>query len=231
VVKSAQSRARQEEITMRLIYEGGQTVGPEPVGYYVYLWRHHGADRYVGKGVNGRWLAHAVPMPNDSNQRKYRYFRDHIAEMSCFIIAEGLSELEAFQREIEEIDHRGFAASGTGTLLNDRRGSSMGPRRSEGPRTAKEHVDAWRAQPLFPREAAIRFLSDVNPWGANVPGREFYKTVLAKRPATVGEMLDLAAVAGWRAVQAQGHLRWLYTRGDYVEIDGKRFWLSSAASP
>ena len=33
---------------MRLIYERSQRVGPDPVDYYVYLWRDGEIDRYVG---------------------------------------------------------------------------------------------------------------------------------------------------------------------------------------
>ena len=79
-----------ESDAMRLIYERDQRVGPDPVGYYVYLWRHGDIDRYVGKGANGRWAAHTKRGRNDSNQPKSRYFKEHLPEMTCFIIAEGL---------------------------------------------------------------------------------------------------------------------------------------------
>jgi hypothetical protein len=44
--------------------------------------------------------------------------------MTCFILAEGFAnEMEAYERELDEIDARGLEANGTGTLLNERGGS------------------------------------------------------------------------------------------------------------
>jgi hypothetical protein len=144
---------------MRLIYARDQRVGPDPVGYYVYLWRHDEIDRYVGKGANGRWVAHAKPDRNDANQRKYRYFLKHLPEMTCFIIAEGLAaEADVGELEIAEIDLRGLEADGTGTLLNDRRGSVInGPRgRPQGhptPSSALHQAEA--ARPFHPERGAL----------------------------------------------------------------------------
>ena len=91
---------------------------------------HGETGRYVGHGAKRRWAAHRKPDRNDSNQRKYHYFRKHLPEMTCFIIVEGLgAEADAAEREIAEIDQRGLEVDGTGTLLNDRRGSVIkGPR-------------------------------------------------------------------------------------------------------
>lgn len=213
------------KIAMRLIYEGGQKIGYDPIGYYVYLWRHGDIDRYVGKGVNDRWLSHATPQPNDNNQRKYRYFRDNLGEMSCLIIAEGLAEQDAFLREIADIDRRGLA-----TLVNHRRGSNgPGVRRGKGTKyvSTTNHHHACVTCPDFPHGASLRFLRGDNPWGIGSPGREFYAVLLNKQPATIGEALDFAAIAGWKAKEAMKHLRWLYTWGDYIAIDGKQ-WAKGA---
>jgi response regulator RpfG family c-di-GMP phosphodiesterase len=44
---------------------------------------------YVGRGTGHRWKAHAKPKPNDSNQRKSKYFGNHGPEMTCFLIVDG----------------------------------------------------------------------------------------------------------------------------------------------
>jgi hypothetical protein len=121
-----------EKGTMRLIYERGQRIGPDPADFYVYLWTHDGVARYIGKGVNGRWADHLTPKRGDF-PLKYRYFLKYLSEMACSIMADRLSEDEAAQLEIERINHHGFLADGSGTLLNAR-GGFHGPRRTRAPR-------------------------------------------------------------------------------------------------
>lgn len=205
---------------MRLIYENGRQVGSEPVGFYVYLWRHDDVDRYVGKGVNRRWAAHINHDPDDNNQRKYRYFSQRVAEMACLILAEGLaSEEKMADRETAEIDLRGLMKDGTGPLLNDRRGGEFRGRRPRGSQKVNDHVIAWRACKHFPLNAKLEILSPVNPWRDNSPGGAFYAKVLTARPATIADAIHLS---GMKPGPAQGHLRWLYTWGDYIAINGAR---------
>jgi hypothetical protein len=210
---------------MRLIYENGQKIGPDPTGCYVYLWRHREIDRYVGKGVNGRWASDATPDRSDRDQRKYHYFREHGHEMIRHILAEGLDRWEVAPRELDEIGSRGFLADGTGTLLNDPKARrAMAPRmRNESERrhqTTQHYLDFKAVS--FPETATLEYRSDKNPWRANIGGHPFYALILAKCPATTGAALDLAEAAGWRRKQAYDHLRWLYTWGDYIAVDGKR---------
>jgi hypothetical protein len=47
---------------MRLIYEKGRPIGPDPIGHYVYLWRDGDKDIYVGQGVAYR--CRRKPPPN-----------------------------------------------------------------------------------------------------------------------------------------------------------------------
>jgi hypothetical protein len=113
---------------MRIIFENGKQVGPDPINHYVYLWRHGEIDTYVGRGFNRRWAAHTRPKPNDPNDRnepKSLYFLTHLPELTCHIIAEALRTDEANERETVEVRRRGYAANGTGTLLNAKRGSSI----------------------------------------------------------------------------------------------------------
>jgi len=124
---------------MRMIWHLGQRVGPDPIGYAVYLYRHGEIDRYVGKGVRQRWKAHLKLDPNTDNWDWYEYRCKHLHEMSCFIIAEGTelkTATEQAEREIVEIDRRGLACDGTGTLLNARRGSVDKGRAPRGQRTS-----------------------------------------------------------------------------------------------
>jgi hypothetical protein len=62
---------------MRLIYDCGQQVSPDPVGCYVYLWRHGGVGRYVGKGIHGRWREHLKPKRNDANKLEPAAMLEH----------------------------------------------------------------------------------------------------------------------------------------------------------
>jgi len=153
--------------------------------------------------------------------------------MSCFIIAEGLrSEAELGERETMEIDRRGIVAAGTGPLLNMRGGSAYyGPRSAPGERLspASQHHTDWKAQPNFAPDGTIKLVSPENPWallgrsGRNGKGYQFFVKVMAKGPATVQEAIDLGKEIGLKPGQVQGHLRWLYTWGPFVEIDGKLF--------
>lgn len=132
---------------MRILFDKGKQVGPDPITHYVYLWRHGKIDIYIGKGgVNGRWAAHmraSADDPNDRNETKTRYFLAHLAEMTCYIIAEELRTDEATERETVEIRRRGYAANGTGTLRNAKRGNSVtlkprAPRKPAKPR--RDHL-------------------------------------------------------------------------------------------
>jgi hypothetical protein len=117
---------------MRLIYTNGRRVGSDPKGQYVYLWRDD-ADRYVGRGVNGRWAAHLKVGASDSNQVKSRYFAENAAKLDCYILVEGLRDEGASATiEMAEIVMRRPA----GTLLNDKNGSTFYGRAAPGQSTA-----------------------------------------------------------------------------------------------
>ena len=84
---------------MRLIYEKGRPVGPDPIGHYVYLWRDGDRDIYVGQGVAYRWEHHLKP-------RDPKDFLAPSANMSCSILHENLSIVEAGRLETHEIRRR-----------------------------------------------------------------------------------------------------------------------------
>jgi hypothetical protein len=144
--------------------------------------------------------------------------------MTCLILADGLDRQEVPHRELEEIKSRGFLVDGTGTLLNDPKARrALAPRmrnESERKHQTTQHYLDFKAASL-PDTATLEYRSDRNPWSTNTGGHPFYALILAKRPTTIGAALDLAAAAGWRRKQAYDHLRWLYTWGDYIAVDGE----------
>jgi hypothetical protein len=85
------------------------------------------------------------------------------------------------------------------------------------------HVVHWRAQTAFDLNATLQLTSAHNPWRPTAPGFAFYNAVLAPlglSETTVGAVIESAAKAGYKAGVAQGHLRWLYTWGNYMLIGG-----------
>lgn len=85
------------------------------------------------------------------------------------------------------------------------------------------HTAAYRNQADFPVEAKITKVGK-DIWSAETAGARLYELVLAKYPATVQKVLDLASKldAPFSAKAVQGHLRWLYTGGE-LEVDGKSY--------
>jgi hypothetical protein len=85
------------------------------------------------------------------------------------------------------------------------------------------HVVHWRAQPAFDPASTLQLTSAHNPWRPNAPGYAFYAQVLAPlglEPTTVQAVLAAAHTAGFKPGVAQGHLRWLYTWGNYMLVNG-----------
>jgi len=89
-----------------------------------------------------------------------------------------------------------------------------------GTRTVGGHVQAWRNQPAFAPTAKLEFTGGANRWRAGTPGSKFYEAVMAHNPGTVQAALDLGNAAGIKAAECQGHLRWLYTWGVGLKVDG-----------
>jgi hypothetical protein len=210
--------------TMRQIYPLDQRVGPDPVGYYVYLWRHGDIDRYVGKGTNGRWEAHTKPRRSDHNQSKYRYFLQHRLDMDCFIIAEGLAtEADAGELEIVEIDRRGLEADGTGTLLNDRRGSVINRPRGERDRKKRLRLDQkLKLQGPWSPNAVLRRGGKAlkgNPKPSNSPGGSYIDQHYPPpgETTTIGELFAKARADGFTDNDQYGHLCWDFERA-FIEV-------------
>jgi hypothetical protein len=204
---------------MRLIYQNGQRVGPNPAGYYVYLWRRGADDIYVGRGGGsaGRWSDHLAASPNDDNQRKARYFAQHKGEMDAFIIVEGLaSEAEAAARE----DAEKVARDSGGTLLNKRAAAAFYGRAPNGQRTSPNPFDnrLWRR---LKKEG--RFAPNALVWALvadcdrkdGVGGRRHFETVyppIGER-ITVAEVLKRGADEGFTPGQQRDHMACDFCRG------------------
>jgi hypothetical protein len=210
---------------MRLIYEHGKKIEPDPKGFYVYLWMHNEVARYVGKGVNSRWASHSKPRRNDSNQPKYRYFLKHVAEMTCFVIAEGLTEAEAANLEIAEIDLRGLEVNGTGTLLNDRRGSVVyGPRGKRDLKDTTIPYQRWierKRQPI-PLNAMLRRAGPTltgNPKKPGSPGAAYIDLFYPPlgKTVTIAELLAKGRHAGLTDRQQLDHITWDHSHG-FIEL-------------
>jgi hypothetical protein len=97
------------------------------------------------------------------------------------------------------------------------------------------HIEAYRAQAKFLPSDTLRVIPGTNnPWRPGTPGHAFYTAVLANGPATVGAAIEMAAKSkpSFRAVDVQGHLRWLYTWGGaYLEVNGKLYSSEAPAAP
>lgn len=84
----------------------------------------------------------------------------------------------------------------------------------------KGHIRAYRLQGKLAPSDTLGFNYPTNPWRGGSPGSVFFDTVLKTRPASVGAALELAKSKGISEVEAQAHLRWLFTWGK-LEVNGK----------
>jgi hypothetical protein len=84
------------------------------------------------------------------------------------------------------------------------------------------HSKAFAAQADFAPEAKIKV--GTNIWSPGVAGDRLFSLVLSKHPATVQQVLDLAAKLEppFTPKATMGHLRWIFTAGE-LEVDGKSY--------
>jgi hypothetical protein len=91
------------------------------------------------------------------------------------------------------------------------------------------HTQAWRAHKRFPNTATVNMLVNQPRWRPASRGADFWAKVLGpctdfgSKPTTVQELVDAAAKVGLKAHRVHSMLRYLYTWGDQVEINGKRY--------
>jgi hypothetical protein len=177
---AARIKSNRKTNEMRLIYEKGRTVGPDPIGHYVYLWRDGDTDKYVGQGVAYRWQHHL--------KRGDPYFLARGADMSCSILHEKLSVVEAGRLETHEIRCR----TGSGTLLNKTGGSIVEPRKVRANESAADRACRIAKFGSPDRCAVLRFFVY---HGAGVYEEAAVSAALNMEPATLRNLLD---VVEWR---------------------------------
>lgn len=91
------------------------------------------------------------------------------------------------------------------------------------PSATVRHVEAFKRCPPFDTNATVRVLSTHNPWRPNAFGRNFFEAAIrGKGTTTVEQIYRDAEAIGYFRTDVARLLRWLYTWGDFVEIDGKR---------
>ena len=83
------------------------------------------------------------------------------------------------------------------------------------------HLQAARAQPNWPPETPVEFISNLNPWRPDADGHRFGNACLSVRPRTVGEVQALKKLFNPPLKYREGHLKWWYTWGDFIKIGGK----------
>ena len=87
------------------------------------------------------------------------------------------------------------------------------------PQEKSEHERRRAAQRPFSLKAKLELTTKYCPWHPRSEGALFHKILVERTPCTVEEIVLYAR--GITATRVQGHLRWLYTWGDYLKVDGK----------
>jgi hypothetical protein len=95
------------------------------------------------------------------------------------------------------------------------------------PSATVKHVTAWKACKSFPYDATVRVISTHNPWRPTALGWNLFEHVLRKKTTTtIGQIIKDAHEIGYDPYNTMQHLRWLYTWGDFIEINGQRYFPS-----
>lgn len=93
------------------------------------------------------------------------------------------------------------------------------------PSATVRHVIAWKKQKNFDLSDSVRVISTHNPWRPNALGWNLFEQVLrVKASTTIGQIIEDAEAIGYDRFDTMRHLRWLYTWGDFIEINGKRYF-------
>jgi hypothetical protein len=93
------------------------------------------------------------------------------------------------------------------------------------PSATIQHVEAFKKCQRFALDSKVKVISTHNPWRPNAHGFNLFEHVLRNiTEATVGEVIEAAMAIGYDRNDAARKLRWLYTWGDFIEIDGVRYF-------
>jgi hypothetical protein len=91
------------------------------------------------------------------------------------------------------------------------------------------HTAAWRSTTKFPNTAKVEMLVNCPRWQAHSRGADFWAKVLGPetemgtKATTIQVLIDKAATVGLKPHRVHSMLRYLWTWGDQVEINGKRY--------
>lgn len=95
------------------------------------------------------------------------------------------------------------------------------------PSATVRHVIAFRRCKPFDLNATVRVISTHNPWRPSSHGYNLFEKVLRPKNTamtTIGQIIDEAEAVGYYRAETARHLRWLYTWGDFIEINGMRYF-------
>lgn len=93
------------------------------------------------------------------------------------------------------------------------------------PSATVRHVVAFRRCKPFDPRSSVRVISTHNPWRPNSRAWNLFEQVLrVKTNTTIGGILEDAEAIGYYRADVMRHLRWLFTWGDFIEIDGMRYF-------
>jgi hypothetical protein len=93
------------------------------------------------------------------------------------------------------------------------------------PSAVIRHKIAWRSCKNFDMDATVHVISSHNPWRPGSRAWNLFEFVLRVKPiTTIRDIIKDAGDIGYFDTDVMSHLRWLYTWGDFLEIDGKRYF-------
>ena len=93
------------------------------------------------------------------------------------------------------------------------------------PHATVKHTIAFRRCKPFDPSYPVRVISTHNPWRPGALGFNLFEQVLRpKQVTTIAQILEDAEAIGYYRADAMRHLRWLYTWGDFIEINGVRYF-------
>lgn len=93
------------------------------------------------------------------------------------------------------------------------------------PSATVRHVDAFKRQKPFELSWTVRVLSTHNPWRPSSHGFNLFEQVLRVRTeTTIAQILQDAEAVGYYRSDVMRFLRWLYTWGDFLEINGQQYF-------
>lgn len=94
-----------------------------------------------------------------------------------------------------------------------------------------KHKKAWRRCQDFPIDATIKLISSHNPWRPGSYSWPIFDLLRKKPMATIEEILNDCQEIGYPRSQAMESLKWLYTWGDFIEINGQRYFAKQEQLP